>query len=122
MLEDLDHVGVVGVRVRKKRVVGRHRLLRTPPPRRTRHPTIVAQEVSPPSCSNRGGGPQDSSPATTPSETDSGCRRPPRKDPTDPATFSRMQDDPLARARAALSRGDVLIAYDEAVTALEARP
>jgi class 3 adenylate cyclase len=33
-----------------------------------------------------------------------------------------MQDDPLARARAALSRGDVLIAYDEAVTALEARP
>jgi tetratricopeptide (TPR) repeat protein len=33
-----------------------------------------------------------------------------------------MPADPLARARAALSRGDVLIAYDEALTALQARP
>jgi class 3 adenylate cyclase len=33
-----------------------------------------------------------------------------------------MLDDPLARARGAMSRGDVLIAYDEALTALEARP
>jgi adenylate cyclase len=33
-----------------------------------------------------------------------------------------MLADPLARARAALTRGDVLIAYDEALTALDARP
>jgi hypothetical protein len=33
-----------------------------------------------------------------------------------------MQGDPLVRARGAIARGDVLIAYDEALTALEARP
>jgi class 3 adenylate cyclase len=33
-----------------------------------------------------------------------------------------MVDDGLVRARGALARGDVLIAYDEAVTALDARP
>ena len=31
-----------------------------------------------------------------------------------------MSDGPVARSRAALARGDVLVAYDEAVTALRA--
>jgi hypothetical protein len=38
------------------------------------------------------------------------------------ATLRAMVDDPLLRARGALARGDVLIAYDEALTALEAGP
>ncbi len=35
---------------------------------------------------------------------------------------ARVSEGPIARARSALSRGDVLIAYDEALTALEADP
>lgn len=41
---------------------------------------------------------------------------------SDPWYFARVTDDLVARARAAISRGDVLLAYDEATSALEADP
>jgi tetratricopeptide (TPR) repeat protein len=41
---------------------------------------------------------------------------------SDPWYFARVTDDLVARARAAISRGDVLLAYDEATSAVEADP
>jgi hypothetical protein len=57
----------------------------------------------------------DAVPGSSRSAADSGLRRP-------PATVRPTPDGLLATLRAALGRGDVLMAYDAAVPAMDAEP